>query len=54
VVYVAPKIVGGAAPSWVGGAGIGEIELAHQFRFLDAVEIGGDMRLRAVRLRQRL
>ncbi|HUS32364.1 MAG TPA: dihydrofolate reductase family protein, partial [Kofleriaceae bacterium] len=51
-VYVAPKVVGGPAPSWVGGAGIGDIDLAHQFSFVDAVVIDGDMRLRAVRRRR--
>ena len=51
-IYVAPKVVGGPAPSWVGGAGVGEIALAHQFSFVDAVMlIDGDLRLRAVRLR---
>jgi diaminohydroxyphosphoribosylaminopyrimidine deaminase/5-amino-6-(5-phosphoribosylamino)uracil reductase len=50
-VYVAPKIVGGPAPSWVGGAGVGDIELAHQFSFVDAVAIDGDLRIRAVRRR---
>jgi diaminohydroxyphosphoribosylaminopyrimidine deaminase/5-amino-6-(5-phosphoribosylamino)uracil reductase len=51
-IYVAPKVVGGPAPSWVGGAGVSEIDLAHQFSFVDAVMlIDGDMRLRAVRLR---
>jgi diaminohydroxyphosphoribosylaminopyrimidine deaminase/5-amino-6-(5-phosphoribosylamino)uracil reductase len=50
VLYVAPKVVGGPAPSWVGGDGIGALAQAHGFRFVGApVQIGEDLRITAVR-----
>ena len=50
VLYIAPKIVGGPAPSWVGGEGIGELAEAHGFRFDGPpVQIGEDLRITAVR-----
>jgi len=50
VLYIAPKIVGGPAPSWVGGAGVRSLASAHGFRFAGPVErVGDDLRLTAVR-----
>jgi diaminohydroxyphosphoribosylaminopyrimidine deaminase/5-amino-6-(5-phosphoribosylamino)uracil reductase len=50
VLYFAPKVVGGPAPSWVGGAGIGALAEAHGFQFVwPAVQIGEDLRITAVR-----
>jgi diaminohydroxyphosphoribosylaminopyrimidine deaminase/5-amino-6-(5-phosphoribosylamino)uracil reductase len=50
VLYVAPKIVGGPARSWVGGQGIGTLRSAHRF-VLDpeTVYLGGDLRITAQR-----
>ncbi len=50
VLYVAPKIVGGPAPSWVGGKGIATLEAAHGLRFVGApVQLGNDLKLTALR-----
>ncbi|MBS1124315.1 MAG: riboflavin biosynthesis protein RibD [Deltaproteobacteria bacterium] len=50
VLYVAPKIVGGPAKSWVGGKGIGTLRSAHQFVIdPDPVSLGGDLRITAKR-----
>jgi diaminohydroxyphosphoribosylaminopyrimidine deaminase/5-amino-6-(5-phosphoribosylamino)uracil reductase len=50
VVYIAPKVVGGPAPSWVGGEGIAKLAEAHGFRFDGPpVQVGDDLRIRAVR-----
>jgi diaminohydroxyphosphoribosylaminopyrimidine deaminase/5-amino-6-(5-phosphoribosylamino)uracil reductase len=50
ILYVAPKVVGGPAPSWVGGNGLGTLAAAHRFDFVgEPVRIGDDLRLRAVR-----
>lgn len=46
VIYVAPKVVGGPAKSWVGGKGLASLTSAH--RFLpdgDPVRFDGDLRL---------
>jgi diaminohydroxyphosphoribosylaminopyrimidine deaminase/5-amino-6-(5-phosphoribosylamino)uracil reductase len=46
VLYVAPKVVGGPARSWVGGEGLASLAAAH--RFLpdgDPVWLDGDLRL---------
>lgn len=49
VLYVAPKVVGGPAPSWVGGAGLASMQAALPFVFDEAVTwLGGDLRLTAV------
>jgi len=49
VLYVAPKVVGGPAPSWVGGAGVGTVAAASQLRPLGPpVYFGPDLRLRFV------
>lgn len=47
VLYIAPKVVGGPAPSWVGGQGVGTMAAAHQLRPLGLpVLLGDDLRLR--------
>jgi diaminohydroxyphosphoribosylaminopyrimidine deaminase/5-amino-6-(5-phosphoribosylamino)uracil reductase len=49
VIYVAPKIVGGPAKSWVGGKGLASLTSAHKFIFDgNPVDLGGDLRLTAV------
>lgn len=49
VLYLAPKVVGGAAPSWVGGKGVGTLAAAHQLRpFGTPTYLGHDLRLRFV------
>ena len=49
VLYVAPIVVGGPAPSWVGGAGVAALAAAHRLRFTGTpVELGGDLRIAAV------
>ena len=49
VIYLAPKIVGGPAKSWVGGKGLASLTSAHRFVFDDnPVDLGGDLRLTAV------
>lgn len=46
VLYVAPKVVGGPAPSWVGGAGVAALAHAHGFAFDEQISfIGGDLRV---------
>jgi diaminohydroxyphosphoribosylaminopyrimidine deaminase/5-amino-6-(5-phosphoribosylamino)uracil reductase len=46
VLYVAPKVVGGKAPSWVGGAGLAKLASAYRFRFAGPpVLVGDDLRL---------
>ena len=50
VLYIAPRIVGGPAPSWVGGEGIASLAKAHGFRFDGPpVQFGEDLRITAVR-----
>jgi diaminohydroxyphosphoribosylaminopyrimidine deaminase/5-amino-6-(5-phosphoribosylamino)uracil reductase len=49
VLYVAPKVVGGPAPSWVGGKGVGTLAAAHKLRpFGTPSYLGEDLRLRFV------
>lgn len=49
VLFVAPKVVGGPAASWVGGDGLEKLSAAHRFVFdVPAVQIGDDLRLTAV------
>ena len=49
VMYVAPKIVGGPAKSWVGGKGLASLTSAHKFIFdSDPVNLDGDLRITAV------
>jgi diaminohydroxyphosphoribosylaminopyrimidine deaminase/5-amino-6-(5-phosphoribosylamino)uracil reductase len=51
VLYVAPKVVGGPAPSWVGGAGLASLAAAYGFRFDgEPVLVGHDLRVRAIRV----
>ena len=46
VLYIAPKIVGGPATSWVGGAGVAALAEAHGLVFDEqAAFIGGDLRV---------
>ncbi|MBA3464426.1 MAG: RibD family protein [Deltaproteobacteria bacterium] len=46
VLYIAPKIVGGAARSWVGGAGVQHLADAYGFVPDEEISfIGGDLRL---------
>jgi diaminohydroxyphosphoribosylaminopyrimidine deaminase/5-amino-6-(5-phosphoribosylamino)uracil reductase len=48
--YVAPMVVGGPAPSWVGGRGQRALALAHRFVFDGpAIPVGDDLRLTALR-----
>jgi diaminohydroxyphosphoribosylaminopyrimidine deaminase/5-amino-6-(5-phosphoribosylamino)uracil reductase len=48
VLYVAPKIVGGPARSWVGGEGFASLGAARAFRFdPETQDLGGDLRLTA-------
>lgn len=50
VIYVAPKIVGGPAKSWVGGKGLASLGAAHRFVFDPATtQLGDDLRITAVR-----
>ncbi|HET9626126.1 MAG TPA: bifunctional diaminohydroxyphosphoribosylaminopyrimidine deaminase/5-amino-6-(5-phosphoribosylamino)uracil reductase RibD [Kofleriaceae bacterium] len=50
VIYVAPKIVGGPAKSWVGGDGLASLAAAYAFVFDGApVALGGDFRITAHR-----
>jgi diaminohydroxyphosphoribosylaminopyrimidine deaminase / 5-amino-6-(5-phosphoribosylamino)uracil reductase len=49
VLYIAPKVVGGPAPSWVGGKGVGTLAAAFQMRPLGPpVYLDDDLRLRFV------
>lgn len=52
VIYVAPKVVGGPAKSWVGGKGLAAVASAYKFTFEgEPVNLGGDLRLRAAPVR---
>lgn len=49
VLYVAPKLVGGPAPSWVGGRGVTRMDEALPLVFdPEVTRLGGDLRLTAV------
>jgi diaminohydroxyphosphoribosylaminopyrimidine deaminase / 5-amino-6-(5-phosphoribosylamino)uracil reductase len=49
VIYIAPKIVGGPARSWVGGEGLASLAHAHGFIFDgQPVKLGDDLRITAV------
>lgn len=49
VLYIAPKVVGGPAPSWVGGKGVGTLAAAFQMQPLGPpVYLDDDLRLRFV------
>jgi diaminohydroxyphosphoribosylaminopyrimidine deaminase / 5-amino-6-(5-phosphoribosylamino)uracil reductase len=51
VIYVAPKIIGGPAKSWVGGQGLPALADAFRFQWVGApMQIGPDLVLRAVPL----
>jgi len=48
VIYVAPKVVGGPAKSWVGGQGLASLQSAYRFELDPDVEkLGDDLRLTA-------
>ena len=50
VIYVAPKLVGGPAKSWVGGKGLASLQSAFKFTFDPEVEkLGDDLRITARR-----
>jgi diaminohydroxyphosphoribosylaminopyrimidine deaminase/5-amino-6-(5-phosphoribosylamino)uracil reductase len=50
ILYIAPKVVGGPAPSWVGGRGIATLQAAHSLEFIgEPVQLGTDLMLTAVR-----
>jgi len=49
VLYIAAKIVGGDAPSWVGGDGIAKLAKAYGFRFDTLARFGDDLRVVATR-----
>jgi diaminohydroxyphosphoribosylaminopyrimidine deaminase/5-amino-6-(5-phosphoribosylamino)uracil reductase len=50
ILYIAPKVVGGPAPSWVGGKGLGTLAAAHRFVLAgEPARVGEDLRLRMVR-----
>jgi diaminohydroxyphosphoribosylaminopyrimidine deaminase / 5-amino-6-(5-phosphoribosylamino)uracil reductase len=51
VLYIAPKIVGGPAPSWVGGKGLVALAAAHRFAYAREHLVGPDLRLVLVRAR---
>jgi diaminohydroxyphosphoribosylaminopyrimidine deaminase/5-amino-6-(5-phosphoribosylamino)uracil reductase len=49
ILYIAPKVVGGPARSWVGGKGLASLASAHRFALVgEPVRVGEDLRLRAV------
>ncbi len=51
ILYIAPKIVGGPARSWVGGKGIGTLNAATKFAYDGPpVDLGGDLKLIATLL----
>jgi riboflavin biosynthesis pyrimidine reductase len=48
VLYLAPKVVGGPAKSWVGGEGFASMGAARGFVFDDrSYDLGGDLKLTA-------
>ncbi len=48
ILYIAPKVVGGPAKSWVGGKGLATLTSAYQFTFdAEVVHLGVDLRLTA-------
>ncbi|HEX7842126.1 MAG TPA: bifunctional diaminohydroxyphosphoribosylaminopyrimidine deaminase/5-amino-6-(5-phosphoribosylamino)uracil reductase RibD [Kofleriaceae bacterium] len=49
VIYIAPKVVGGPAKSWVGGKGLVSVAAAHRFVLEgEPVRLDGDLRLTLV------
>jgi diaminohydroxyphosphoribosylaminopyrimidine deaminase/5-amino-6-(5-phosphoribosylamino)uracil reductase len=50
IIYIAPKIVGGPAKSWVGGDGLASLAAAYAFVFDTApIALGNDLRITAHR-----
>ena len=47
--YIAPIVVGGAAPSWVGGDGVAKLADATRFRFVGSERLGDDLKVIARR-----
>ncbi|MBC7978809.1 MAG: bifunctional diaminohydroxyphosphoribosylaminopyrimidine deaminase/5-amino-6-(5-phosphoribosylamino)uracil reductase RibD [Myxococcales bacterium] len=48
ILYIAPKVVGGPAKSWVGGKGLATLTAAYKFTFdPEVVHLGVDLRLTA-------
>jgi diaminohydroxyphosphoribosylaminopyrimidine deaminase/5-amino-6-(5-phosphoribosylamino)uracil reductase len=46
ILYIAPKVIGGPAPSWVGGKGLEHMGSAVQFVFDETIaDFAGDLRL---------
>jgi diaminohydroxyphosphoribosylaminopyrimidine deaminase/5-amino-6-(5-phosphoribosylamino)uracil reductase len=50
ILYVAPRAVGGDAPSWLGGDGVKRLADAYGFRFDDVRRVGDDLRLEATKV----
>ena len=49
VLYIAPKVVGGPAKSWVGGQGLASLASAHRFTLVgEPLRLGDDLRLHAI------
>ncbi|HWU90864.1 MAG TPA: RibD family protein, partial [Kofleriaceae bacterium] len=53
VLYIAPKVVGGPAKSWVGGPGLESLDAAPRFVFDEVLDLGGDLRVIARPARSR-
>ena len=49
VLYIAPMILGGSAPGWVGGPGVLALADAHRFRFTAIAKFGDDLRVQLSR-----
>jgi diaminohydroxyphosphoribosylaminopyrimidine deaminase / 5-amino-6-(5-phosphoribosylamino)uracil reductase len=54
VIYIAPKVVGGPAKSWVGGPGLATLTAAHKFVLDPPTLFGDDIRITGVRAPNRL
>ncbi|MBA3499226.1 MAG: bifunctional diaminohydroxyphosphoribosylaminopyrimidine deaminase/5-amino-6-(5-phosphoribosylamino)uracil reductase RibD [Myxococcota bacterium] len=50
VLYIAPKVIGGPAKTWVGGKGLASLGSAHKFVFdTNQAQLGPDLRITATR-----
>ena len=49
VIYIAPKVVGGPAKSWVGGKGLASLGAAHKLQYERVDRVGDDLRLTLIR-----
>jgi diaminohydroxyphosphoribosylaminopyrimidine deaminase/5-amino-6-(5-phosphoribosylamino)uracil reductase len=45
ILYIAPVVVGGPAPSWVGGKGVRWLESAYKLDIEEAIGCGADLRI---------